>query len=94
MAISSITTSGPFVLASNSCGTTSLAASTDCQLQVEFAPTATGPATGVLTHGGRRGNADGAIDRHRSGATDRHAVGHVVDVRGHNHRTVFVSRRR
>ena len=35
--------------AANSCGTTSLAPDSDCQLQVEFAPTVKGPATGVLT---------------------------------------------
>ncbi len=49
------------------------------------------PGNRRVDAGGRRGNADGAIDRHRSGATDRHAVGHVADVRGNNHRTVFVS---
>jgi hypothetical protein len=49
VAISSITVSGPFVLASNSCGTASFAANSDCQIQVEFAPIAAGPATGALT---------------------------------------------
>jgi Abnormal spindle-like microcephaly-assoc'd, ASPM-SPD-2-Hydin len=48
VAIRSITVSGPFVLAANSCGTTGLPGKTDCQLQVEFAPTAAGPATGAL----------------------------------------------
>ena len=48
-AISSLTTSGPFVVASNSCGTASLAANSDCQLQVQYVPTTTGPATGLLT---------------------------------------------
>ena len=38
-----------FVLLQNTCGTTSLAANTDCQLQVEFAPTQAGAATGTLT---------------------------------------------
>lgn len=47
--IHSISVSAPFVLASNSCGTTSLAAQSDCQIQVEFAPTQTGAATGTLT---------------------------------------------
>jgi hypothetical protein len=47
--ITSIKVSGPFVLASNACGTTSLAANTDCQLELEFAPTAAGAATGALT---------------------------------------------
>src|SRR5205814_602950 len=47
--LTSVTVSGPFALASNSCGSTSLAANTDCQLQLQFAPAAPGPATGVLT---------------------------------------------
>jgi hypothetical protein len=49
VAIGSITVTGPFVLSSNSCGTTSIGANTDCQLQVEFAPTTAGPAGGALT---------------------------------------------
>ena len=48
-AIASVTVSGPFVLATNSCGTTSLAGASDCQLQVAFAPASAGPATGWLT---------------------------------------------
>jgi hypothetical protein len=44
----SVAVSGPFVLASNSCGTT-LAANADCQLTVEFQPTSSGPATGAVT---------------------------------------------
>jgi hypothetical protein len=48
-AITSVTVSGPFVLASNSCGTKSLAANTDCQMTVQFAPAVNGAATGVLT---------------------------------------------
>jgi hypothetical protein len=47
--ISSVSVSAPFVLSGNGCGTTSLAANTDCPLQVEFAPTATGVFTGQLT---------------------------------------------
>jgi hypothetical protein len=47
--ISSISITPPFVLLSNSCGTTSLAASSDCGLEVEFTPTQTGPASGSLT---------------------------------------------
>jgi hypothetical protein len=47
--ISSVSITSPFVLAGNSCGTTSLSASTDCQMQVEFAPTTAGIATGLLT---------------------------------------------
>jgi Abnormal spindle-like microcephaly-assoc'd, ASPM-SPD-2-Hydin len=49
VAITSVTVSGPFVLASNLCGTTTLAANADCQLTVEFQPTASGPATGAVT---------------------------------------------
>jgi hypothetical protein len=47
--VTSATVSGPFVVASNVCGTTSLAANSDCQLTVEFQPTTAGPATGALT---------------------------------------------
>lgn len=46
--ITSVTVTGPFTLSSNSCGT-SLAANSDCQLTVQFTPTATGAATGTLT---------------------------------------------
>ncbi len=47
--ITSLTITGPFAIATNSCGTTALAASADCQIQVSFNPTATGPAAGTLT---------------------------------------------
>ena len=47
--ITSVSITPPFVLLSNACGTTSLAASSDCALQVEFAPTQAGPASGLLT---------------------------------------------
>ena len=47
--ITSVSITPPFVLLSNACGTTSLPASSDCQLQVEFAPTQAGPASGLLT---------------------------------------------
>jgi hypothetical protein len=47
--ISGVSITPPFVLLSNACGTTSLAASSDCALGVEFAPTQAGPATGLLT---------------------------------------------
>ncbi len=47
--ITSMNVTGPFKLASNACGTTELAAQSDCQLQIEFAPTQSGPATGTLT---------------------------------------------
>ena len=49
VAIKSITVSGPFVLATNSCGTSSLAANTSCQMQIKFAPTQAGSANGALT---------------------------------------------
>jgi hypothetical protein len=47
--VTSATVSGPFVLASDACGTGSLLANSDCQLTVEFQPTTPGPATGALT---------------------------------------------
>jgi len=47
--IASVSITAPFVLSSNSCGTTSLAANSVCQLWVEFAPTQAGSASGLLT---------------------------------------------
>ncbi len=47
--IGNISVSAPFVLSGNGCGTTSLAANSDCPLQVEFAPTAAGVINGQLT---------------------------------------------
>jgi hypothetical protein len=47
--MSSVTITDSFVLATNSCGTTSLSANTSCQMQIKFAPTQAGPATGTLT---------------------------------------------
>ena len=47
--ISGVAITGPFIISSNSCGTTSLAAQTDCQLMIEFAPTQAGAAAGTLT---------------------------------------------
>ena len=49
VAITNISITAPFTLASNSCGTTSLSADTSCQIQVAFAPTQAGPAMGTLT---------------------------------------------
>jgi len=49
IALISVTVSGPFVLASNACGTSSLAASAACQLTLQFQPTAAGAASGTLT---------------------------------------------
>ncbi len=48
VAVSSIAVSGPFVLATNACGT-SIAANSSCALGLKFAPTGTGSATGTLT---------------------------------------------
>jgi hypothetical protein len=47
--ISSVSITPPFVVSSNSCGTTSLAANSSCQLQVEFKAAQAGPASGLLT---------------------------------------------
>jgi hypothetical protein len=49
IAITSVTITSPFVIAGNSCGTTSLAADSDCQLEIEFDPTAAGASSGLLT---------------------------------------------
>lgn len=49
VAISSVTITAPFTIASNSCGTTTLPADTSCQVVVQFAPSAAGPASGTLT---------------------------------------------
>jgi hypothetical protein len=47
--IAGIAITGPFTLSSNACGTSSLAAETDCQITVEFAPNQPGAAVGTLT---------------------------------------------
>jgi hypothetical protein len=47
--ITSLAVSGPFAIASNACGTTQLAANAACQIEIQFAPTQAGPATGALT---------------------------------------------
>jgi hypothetical protein len=46
--INSVSITAPFVISSNGCGT-SLSADSDCQVNVEFAPTQAGEATGLLT---------------------------------------------
>ena len=45
--VTSVTVSSPFTIASNTCAT--LAAGTDCQVMVEFAPTQSGAVAGTLT---------------------------------------------
>jgi hypothetical protein len=47
--INSLAVTPPFTIASNACGTSALAAETDCQMTVEFTPTQTGVVTGTLT---------------------------------------------
>jgi hypothetical protein len=47
--LSNVSITPPFELGSNACGASSLPANTDCQVQVEFAPTQPGPAAGLLT---------------------------------------------
>lgn len=49
VAISSAVLTTPFVLSSDSCSGTTLAASSSCQMKVEFAPTTSGAASGTLT---------------------------------------------
>lgn len=47
--ISGVAITSPFAISSNTCGTANLAANSSCQVQVEFAPTQSGAATGTLT---------------------------------------------
>jgi hypothetical protein len=47
--ITSVAVTPPFVIAANSCGTTALAADSDCQITVEFIPTQAGAVAGTLT---------------------------------------------
>ena len=47
--VTSLTVTGPFVIVSNACGTTSLAAKSDCAIRLAFSPTEVGPASGALT---------------------------------------------
>ena len=65
VSMSSIGVTGPFS-ESNNCGT-SLAAGASCTVGVEFAPTATGAATGTLSVSSSAPEqpADGGADRHR-----------------------------
>jgi hypothetical protein len=46
--ITSVAVTGPFAIASNACGTTSLPANSACAIDVEFEPTQAGPETGAL----------------------------------------------
>ncbi len=47
--ITSLTVMGPFAIVTNACGTTSIAAKTDCAIRLAFTPTAVGPTRGLLT---------------------------------------------
>jgi hypothetical protein len=47
--VGGVSITAPFILTGNSCGTTSLTANSVCQLELEFAPTQDGPASGLLT---------------------------------------------
>jgi hypothetical protein len=49
IALTSVAISGPFVISSNACGTTSLAANAACQLMLEFQPSVAGLSSGTLT---------------------------------------------
>ncbi|MDR3704234.1 MAG: choice-of-anchor D domain-containing protein, partial [Candidatus Sulfopaludibacter sp.] len=49
VSISGVSITSPFKIASNSCGASTLAANTNCQVMVEFAPTQTGLVAGTLT---------------------------------------------
>ena len=87
--ITSVSVSGPFVLASNACGTISLAANSSCQIAVRFEPATAGPATGTLTMVDGVGTQDGAAFRSRRSSSDGHALAHIVDVFRDDHRGAF-----
>jgi centrosomal CEP192-like protein/HYDIN/CFA65/VesB family protein/ASPM-SPD-2-Hydin domain-containing protein len=47
--VGTATVAAPFAIASDGCSNTAVAAGSSCTIQVDFAPTATGPATGSLS---------------------------------------------
>jgi hypothetical protein len=49
VSINNVAVTGPFAIASNGCGTASLAPSADCQISIDFKPTDTGAASGTFT---------------------------------------------
>ena len=49
VSITGLTITPPFAIASNSCGTSALQPQSYCQIQLDFAPTQQGAATGTLT---------------------------------------------
>jgi hypothetical protein len=59
--VTSVTITGPFSIASNSCGSSTLASNSDCQVAVEFAPMQTGAATGTLTFTDEAGTQTAAL---------------------------------
>ena len=61
ISISSIAVTAPFIIAGNSCGT-SVAATSECQLELEFAPTQSGDTTGQLTITDAAGTQTVALD--------------------------------
>jgi hypothetical protein len=73
LTFSSIVTSGPFGIASNSCGT-SVAAGASCSVGVTFTPTATGAATGNLTFTDSAGNGPQTVSLSGTGSSSSSPV--------------------
>jgi sugar lactone lactonase YvrE len=67
LTISGIVTSGPFGVASNTCGT-SVAAGASCTVGVTFTPTATGTATGALAFTDSAGNSPQTVSLSGTGS--------------------------
>jgi hypothetical protein len=67
LAFSGIGASGPFGIATNTCGT-SLAAGASCSVGVTFTPTATGAATGALTFTDSAGNSPQTVSLSGTGS--------------------------
>jgi len=68
LTFSSIAASGPFGIASNTCGT-SVAGGATCNVGVTFTPTATGAATGTLTFTDSAGNSPQTVNLSGTGSS-------------------------
>ncbi len=76
--ISSVSITAPFVIASNACGTSSLAANSDCQVNVEFRAHCIRRCHRPAHLHRRGGNPNRGTDRDRRGRAHRHPQSHVA----------------
>jgi phospholipase C len=88
LSISSVSASGNFAVASNTCGS-SLGAKAQCNIGVTFAPTATGPQTGTLSISDSAAGSPSLIALSGSGAADQSwgKIQHVVIIFQENRST-------